>query len=209
MLIGFVANAGEDSALIAEADRLARQWLDDHSAVTPDMAPFVLSTAARHGDRTLYDRFLAELNKTSDEGLRGDLLAAIGSFRDPAIVKANFNLLVSGKLDPRESFGLLLGPMRDPKTRALPFEFVQRDYDRVIASLPQSAGIDAGAYLPMTATAFCDERHRAEAEDFFKDRAAKATGGPRMLAQALERISLCITTRQAQEPGVAAFLRDY
>jgi alanyl aminopeptidase len=79
----------------------------------------------------------------------------------------------------------------------------------VIASLPQSVGQDAGAYLPMTATAFCDEQHRDEAAAFFKDRAAKAVGGPRMLAQALERVSLCIARRQAQEPEVAAFLRNY
>lgn len=209
VLLDLAANVGEDATLIAQADKLARQWLDDHSAVSSDMAGLVLKTAARNGNRSLYDRLLAELNKTKDEDTRGDLLAAISSFRDPAIVKANFEMLVSGRLDPRESFGLLMGPMKDPGTRAMPFEFVRRNYDQVIASLPQSVGVDAGAYMPMIATGFCDEQHRTEAAEFFNGRAAKAVGGPRMLDQALEQISLCIARQKAQEPDVAAFLRNY
>ncbi len=50
---------------------------------------------------------------------------------------------------------------------------------------------------------------RAEAETFFKERSAKASGGPRMLAQALERISQCSAMRAAQQPGVIEFLKQY
>ena len=68
---------------------------------------------------------------------------------------------------------------------------------------------DSGAWLPYAGAAFCDAAHRADVEAFFKDRAPKYTGGPRILAQVLEGITLCEAAKAAQEPQVAAFLRAY
>jgi alanyl aminopeptidase len=185
-LLNLVANVGEDRTLIAEAGKLANRWLDDHKGISPDLVSLVLSTAARYGDRSLYDRFRAELAKTRDEKQRGQLISAISSFRDPEIAQANFDLFLAGELDARESFGLLFGPLGDPKTRQAPFQLVKQNYDRIVAKLPQMVGTDLSAYLPLS-----------------------ATGGPRMLAQALERISLCSARREAQQAEVAAFLRQY
>jgi len=49
----------------------------------------------------------------------------------------------------------------------------------------------------------------ADIENFFRDRAPKFAGGPRILAQTLERISLCAALRQNQQAGLSAFLRRY
>src|SRR5207249_2617315 len=55
-LLNVVANQAEDAALIAEAKTLAVQWLEDRKAVDPDTLGPLLNTAARHGDRALFDR---------------------------------------------------------------------------------------------------------------------------------------------------------
>jgi alanyl aminopeptidase len=206
-LLTVVANEGEDAELIAEAGRLARQWCEKRAAVEPEMVGAVLSVAAAHGDKALYDRLLAELDKTTDPRERGDLFHALGAFRDPALVRANFQLLVSGKVDPREAMGLLFGPMSYYRTRELPFELVRDNYEPLVARLPRAADSDYSAGLPTVATGFCDSRQRAEAEAFFKPRMEKATGGPRNLAQALETIDQCTAIRGAQQASVAEFLK--
>lgn len=152
--VSLAANVGDDQALIGEAGKLASRWFHDHRAVPPDLVSLVLTTAARHGDHALYDRFRAELKKTKDEKQRGELLSAISAFRDPEIVKANYDLFLAGELDARESFGLLFGPLGDPKTREIPFQFVKQNYDRIVAKLPQAVGTDLSAYLPLSASAF-------------------------------------------------------
>lgn len=208
-LLNIVANVAEDKTLLAEADRLVRRWLDDRRAVSPDMIYTLVFTAARHGDRSLYDRFHAELNKTKDEEERSQLLTAMAYFGDPAIAQANFDLFLSGDIDPREGLVLLLGPRANPKTRDLPFQFLKANYDRVVARLPNTPGMDYAAFLPQVAAAGCDEQHRAEAESFFKERSAKAVGGPRILAQVLESISLCSARVSAQRPAIIEFLKKY
>ncbi len=206
-LIGLVANEGEDPELVAQAVELARKWLDNHSAVEPDMVGVALNTAARHGDKALYDRMTALLKKTGDPHEHQDLLGALGSFRDPELVKANFQMLLNGEVDPRESLGLLFGPLGDPATRSLPFELVRDNYDALAAKLPSAADSDYSAFLPNVAGGFCDVQHRAEVAGFFKDRSAKAVGGPRILAHTLEAIDQCIAIRGAQQAGVSEFLK--
>jgi alanyl aminopeptidase len=208
-LVQFVANDGADAVLSAEAVRLASKWLDDRSGIAPGMLTVVLETAAAHGDRPLYERMAAALAKTTDPAERQALIAGMAAFSDPAIIKANFGLLLDGAVDLREARGLMLGPLRDPRTRAIPFELVRDNYDQLASKVPGSFRGEFSARLPRVGSAFCDEKHRAEVEAFFKDRSAKATGGARILAQTLESIDQCIAIRQAQEPSVAEFLKGY
>ena len=208
-LLHFVANEGADAGLIAEAIRLASQWLDDRGHIAPDMVSAVLETAAAHSGRPLYDRMARELAKAADPTERRELLAAMAAFRDPAIVKANFQLLLDGAVDPREANPLLFGPLADPRTRAIPFELVRDNYDRLVSTLPDGTVGGFSAYLPSVGRAFCDRTHRDALEAFFKDRSARTTGGARVLAQTLEAIDQCIAIREAQGPGVTEFLKGY
>jgi alanyl aminopeptidase len=208
-LVPFVADDGADPVLIAEALRLSSKWIEDRSGIAPGMIDAVLETAAAHGDRPLYDRMAAALAKTTEPTDRRALFAGMAAFRDPAIIKANFDLLLKSETDLREAAGLLFGPLQDPETRAIPFELVRDNYDQLIAKLPNGLLGEFAGYLPMAGRAFCDEKRRAEVEAFFKDRSTKTTGGARILAQTLESVGQCIAIRQAQEPSVAEFLRGY
>ena len=49
-IVGMVAREGEDEALAAEARKLSERWLQDRSALGPDLVDAVLSTAAQFGD---------------------------------------------------------------------------------------------------------------------------------------------------------------
>lgn len=50
LLVPFVADEGDDPALVADAMSLAKTWLKDRRAVDPLMVSGVLGVAARHGD---------------------------------------------------------------------------------------------------------------------------------------------------------------
>jgi alanyl aminopeptidase len=68
---------------------------------------------------------------------------------------------------------------------------------------------DMTAFLPFTATGACSAKSAADAEAFFKDKMTQAVGGPRNLAQAVENIRLCAAKREAQQAGLAEFLKTY
>jgi alanyl aminopeptidase len=203
-LLEVVANDAEDAGLIEQARKLALAWLDDHKAVEPDMVSVVLNTAARHGDRALFDRFRAQAKKETDEDLQSTLIYNLGSFRDPAIVKTALPIILTDEFDIRQSLGILFGATL-PETRDLAYDFVKQNWDALVAKLPT----DAGAFLPSVAGGYCDDEHRADAEVFFKDRSTKYTGGPRNLAQVLEGMSLCVANKRANQASVVEFLKNY
>lgn len=209
-LVPFVANEGEDEKLIAEAHALALKWLANHSAVDPNMTTAVLSTAAEHGNQDLFDKFLAAARTEKDRAVRQRLLDALGSFRDPAIATQGLNLLLTEGFDAREAFyPLLFGPLGNPTTRSLPFEFVKQHGDALAKRIPREVGADFAAALPATGGAFCSAARRDEVEAYFEPRVSHYTGGPRTLKQTIEGIDDCIARRSALAPGLTAFLHDY
>jgi len=208
-VVGFVAREGADPTLRVEAKNLAARWIDDRSAIAPGLIGEVLNTASAFGDRAWFDRLVAAAKVTQDPAEGQALIGALGQFRDPSIIESSFSLLLKDDFDIRRTVGLLFGPLSYWKTRELPYAWVKQNYDALSARLPRMVETDMTAFLPFTATGDCSANSAADAEAFFKDKMAQAVGGPRNLAQALESIRLCAVRREAQQAGLAEFLKSY
>ena len=158
-LVPFVATTGEQKNLIDEAGKLARRWLDDRSAIDPDMVGPALRVAAEFGDRALFDRFHTEAVKSKNPRERQTILRAMGSFRNPEIARAAMAVLLTGEFDMRQAFRpLLFGAVAYKETRDLPFEFVQRNLEALLSRLPREVGEDFAAFLRRWARAFATPR---------------------------------------------------
>jgi alanyl aminopeptidase len=198
-----VALLGEDEALQAQALELTRRWLEDRRALAPELVEVVLQLGARRGDAALHQRLLAEARKTTDPAERQALLGALGSFRDPALVRASTALLLSNDFPPLESVsGIASGMLGEEATREPFYAFVKEHFDALVERLPH----EARGYMPVFGSAFCDAAHRQDVAAFFQERSARDPGGPQFLAQALERVDLCIAQREALQPGLTRFL---
>jgi alanyl aminopeptidase len=204
-VLGVMANEAEDPEAISQAKKLAVAWLDDHNAVAPDMVLVVLTTAARHGDRELFDRMRAAARQEKQEIFRLQLLFSLGLFQDPSIVKTALPIVLTDEFNALESWRIPFGASWSPKTRDLVYDFVKQNWDALTAKVPT----DMQSYAPYLAACYCDAGHRQDVEAFFKDRSTKFTGGPRILTQVLERIDLCVAYKKTQEPSVTEFLQQY
>jgi alanyl aminopeptidase len=204
LLIGLVADQGEDAQLRAQTIARAHAWLADKKAIDAEMAQTVLSAAARVGDERLYDAFLAEARRTPERLRRNRLLRALSQFRQPALVARSLGLVLEGGFDLRESQTLLFGALATPGPRQQAYDFVKQRFDELVARGPH----DYGAGLSRVGAAFCDEPHAADLEQFFGPRAPRYTGGPRLYRQALEDVRLCAARRARQATSVRAFLEQ-
>lgn len=204
-LLGLVAGDGHDRELIGQATALAWKWLDDHKAVDPELARTVMHVAARYGDKKLFDRLHADAKKTTDREEREKLLGAMGAFVDPALIQESLALMLTDEFDLREGAALMQGAFSDPRTRPTAWAFVQKHFDEISKKLPEMYR----PYMAYTVVALCDASKKAELEAFLKPRIEPLDGGPRTLAQALEQLSLCSAAREAQTPGVIAFLQAH
>jgi aminopeptidase N len=199
----WAAARGDDPALLAEAKALAPKWLDDRRAVDRWARVLALYAAARTGDRALWERVRAEAKKTADRQERADLLEALGEFRDPALLRESFALVLGGEFDLRESFSIVATALEDRETRDAALEYVKSNFDALVGKMRSD---EPGRLLFTAPGAFCDEAHRADAEAFFGPRAAKLEGAPRRLANTLDQMSVCIAQARVHEKSVEEFL---
>jgi alanyl aminopeptidase len=201
-LLAAMVEDAEDVPMQVEARALADKWLADHKAVPPELVDLVLDGAARRGDRALWDKWLTAAKAEKDRADREHLLMGLGDFLDPALVAENLRLTLSDAFDPRESMMLLFGAAGDRRTRQAAYDFMKQHHDEILARMPP----DFGGHLPGIGRGFCDSTHRQDIEAFFKDKIGRSRGGPRALAQILERIDLCIALHTAQQDSVRKFL---
>ncbi len=200
-LIETVGDQGEDPQLAAGARKLANAWLTRRTAVSAEMVPSVLLLAAQHGDRAFFDQLRTAARKEQDRTDRQRMLTALGQFRDAALAKEAQALVLADDLDIRDTLGILNAQSRDPAVREAAYAFLKTNFD----ALAQRAPRDYASNFPGT-TRFCDDEHFADLRDFFTERETHVTGGPRKLAQALEKLRLCAALRRQQSASVGAFL---
>ena len=202
-LLDFLAAESRDAALHAGAHRLALRWLEDRSAVDGSMVESVLAAAARRGDRELFDRLVAAIPAARDRRERRALYVALGSFGDPALARSALALVLDPAQDYRDVSQILWTMSNTPRGGAIAYAFMKANFDALVARAPR----DSAAYFPHWGGNFCSEEGRADVEGFFADRAPRHTGGPRILAQTLERISLCAAFKERQQAALTTFLR--
>ncbi len=205
LLVWMVANVGQDPALRAEARTLTLRWLEDRSALPLDAAQAVLGTAGAGGDAALHQRLREALRSASSPRERELLYGALGTFREPTLARASLDLLLAPDVDAREALPILFGLLYEASTRAVAFDFLREHFEPLRQRLPR----DTSAWLLSVGGFFCDAGQRQQVADFFGPRAAGIEGGERVLAQALERVDLCIAQREALRPGLERFLSGY
>jgi ERAP1-like protein len=204
-LVQFAALRGEDALLRNEMLKATQRWLDDRASVDGLLVEPMLKAAAVAGDRALFERFLAQAKITQDRRERGYLLSALGHFRDPQIARDALRVTLSKDFESRDSIAVLQAEMANDATRRTAFEFMQQNYSVLEAALPR----EFTARFPLWAGEFCTAPARREMAAFFAPRMAKVEGGPRNLAQALERVDLCLAFKEAQQASIDAFLNNY
>lgn len=209
ILLRIVSTYAEDQELAKQARELTDKWFENHNSVDPSVVSSVLRTAAYYGDKALFERFLAEFNKTQDRQERERITAAMGSFRDPEAIQAGLDALLSGKISFMDGIFLLFSGQGNESTRGMAFDFMKAHFDEIAAKRPTGGGFDAGAVFPQVGASYCSAERKQELQNFFQPRVDKFTGAPRALSQVLERIDDCIALKAEQESSVAEFLKKY
>jgi aminopeptidase N len=201
LLLPLVSTLGDDSALRREALGLA--WLADHSRLPADLRQPVLAAAAAadgpDSGAPLLEALANALRASTLRTERGDLLAALGHFRQPELAAHARALLLEPRLDLRDSLWPLLSAQADDTTnRAAALDFV-------LANLPVLAprlGQDDLAYLPSLFRRGCSDDEARRLDAGLRTRMATVTGGRLSLTRALESVRMCSAWRNRQSSNI-------
>ena len=206
-LVPFVADGGEDPALLAEAQKLADLWLNDRSAVPSAIVAPVLRSAASVGGVEFIERLQAELAKETDRRRRSRIFGALGGAEQTDAARAALKTVADESIDLRESLSVLQG-LGGTRTRSVAVAFVDEHFDDIIRRMPDRGVRSAASTLPSVFGQGCGEEDAAQLEAMLGERVAPYTGGPRAVSETAEALRLCGALREAQSGDVVSYLRS-
>jgi alanyl aminopeptidase len=208
-LVAFLAETAKQPELRAELVRMAVAYTgyDTDKKIHPDAAnPIIISTALIVAVEELGNDFVDHLQQlaldSTDAVIRGRTLGAIGSTRDPLKAAQIRELLLSPELRDNEIYIILFPQVSMEETRDATWLWFQQNIDQVLARVPENRW----GRMTAVGNAFCSLEKQAEIADFFEARIEELTGGPRSLAQTLERIDLCFAKANQHQAEMEVWL---
>ncbi len=196
-LMTALGGVGRDPRVLALAQKLAGQYLDNPNSVNPEMASAALRVAARHGDEALYNQIVNALRAPKTPEAYLNEILAMASFSEPKLVDRTLDYAISPQMRSQDAVGLIYSVMRNPDAAKQAWNFVQAHW----TSIENLGGAFAGGLVVQGAGSFCDAEMRDEVQAFFTSHPAPAA--ERSLKQSVEQIDYCVD-RKAQQSGELA-----
>ncbi|MGC1461824.1 MAG: M1 family metallopeptidase [Terracidiphilus sp.] len=199
-LFGVLGYFGKDPAVLAEAARIAENYVADPASVDPTLGQTALGIAARNGDASLFGKLQQVYETSNNPEFQEGALTLLAEFENPELVKRSLDYDLSGKVRNQDvAIELSIGLQIDA-TRELTWNFIKANWDKVQAQLTTELGGD----LVSSTASFCSAEARDDVHSFFSTH--KVAAAERALKYATERINGCIEFRALQEPNLKQWL---
>lgn len=164
-------------------------------AVPKDLRGIALAVAVQEGGKPAFDAAEKHFRATQDAELRGQLLGAIGSTRDPKLAEhARAMVLEKGLLRRNEIPNVLGGQTDDDTIRPQMRAWLDQNFSELEARLAPAGARLLGLYTDQ----MCSDADAAQLQDKFGKRMETVEGGPRALKQEIEGIRLCAAQVKAR-----------
>ena len=207
----------EDPWLFGEAERRAAAFLKDPRARgvagegegAGDIAAIALRAWARRPGRAAGDprlpQLLDVLGKTPSPLTPADrqaILAALGSFADPALLKKALDWTLEERTNYQDSYALFAAAAEWPASRPLLVAWMREH----VGDLKEKMAAPAMLRFTGVLGAICDAPARAQAAAFFPQALRDVEGADRRLRQTLEEADMCIELREREAPRLKKWL---
>jgi alanyl aminopeptidase len=202
-LVSFFAETLEDKTVRDALDKQGRAVLGldgdgklHLDAVPQDLRGTALVVAVQEGGAHAFEVAEAQLRASEDAVLRGQLLAALGAVRDPALAERARALVFEPGLLRRNEIATVPGQQsEDPALRPAVRQWVDAHFVELEKRLAP-----AGANLVgLSAAGMCSTQDAAALQQAFAKRMQDIEGGPLELKQTVESIQLCAAQKAARE----------
>ena len=202
-LASLVVNHGRDPVLRAKLAEAARASLTDPAALDREFRALAWGIGVQELGEPFAQSLEALLLASTDSQLRQDAAASIGTAEDPGSSARALGLVGNPALRTMELFALLGGQFSSPVTRDAAWDWLAKNFDRVIDGMPgyaKDATFGVAEY-------FCDAKRRPEIERMLTAKAEEIGSGALEVQRTLEGIDLCVAQRKALGASVAAAMQ--
>ncbi|GIX16349.1 MAG: aminopeptidase [Rhodothalassiaceae bacterium] len=204
-VIGLMADLVRDAELRAGLAEAGAAYVEagrpDPRRLDPGLLGLAVTVAVEEKGAAFADALLEKALASRDGFFRQVAFGALADSPDPALAEKMRALILDERLRDNEAIQIAYTLASEDVHREATWRWLQANLDAFVKRIPtwrQGAVVNVGA-------GFCDRAHARALEAFFADKVAHLEGGPRELAQAVERIELCAALKEAKADEVTAF----
>jgi hypothetical protein len=200
-IIDAMARLAADPDVVRKADAYARKWLQDRSSIDLDTMTYLLPIASydASSDRiSALKSVLVHSTSAQDQTLA---LRALGSFRNPEILKQALSLVLSADIKSQDVFRIFRSALSDRTMRPVVYDFIRSSWPGLRERLPGPLIVETVDTLAST----CDKTQRERLQDFFLKRSADIEGINQPMQEALDSAKLCEALHAQQKQSLIRF----
>lgn len=195
--------SGDDPEVVAQAKKLAQEYMRDPASVPPDLAGVVVNIAASHGDAALYDQYVAKLKQTRTPQEYYTYFYGLARFQDPALIQRTLDFALTDQVRNQDLY--IIPSVMSTRAGSDPaWSFVKTHWGDLMKKAGGSISGAAGVAFGATGS-FCDVQKRDDVKAFYD--AHQLPGTQRNFNAAQESINYCIDLKQRQQQGLAEWLQ--
>ena len=202
-LLELVGVTGNDATVQDQARELAVGYIGNRQSLPGTLVPDVLRVAAVGGDASLYDRYLAQVQKLAaepEEYYR--FFNALPWFRDPALITRTLAFAVSASVRTQDTGTLIANLIARPWSQQAAWEFTKAEWPTLVRRLGTFQGIPT---IVSSLGSMCSTEKAADVRQFFAKNPVPSAA--RTLQQAIERIEVCAALAERQSKPMAEWLQ--
>jgi hypothetical protein len=204
-LVPLVAIIGRDPQVRSQLVTAAQAYLDGNkNALDPAFRQTALAVAVQEGGKPFMARLHDALLKSTDSQFRSDSSVALGFADQQEIAQQALDYALSPGLKPMESIRMMFSLAGQPDARQMLDATLEKNFKQVMEIFPGFAR----SHMIELFDGSCDSGDVARLDRLIAPRLAEIGGGELELAQAKERIGLCVALKQAKGAEIAKVLAN-
>ena len=183
-------------ATLAQAEKIAAQWLKDPSSVDADTGPLALELASRRAKADRFDALRNAALHADNPQVRVAAVRAMGGFGDPALLQRALDWAMTDEVKEQDVRYIFRAALANKDARPIVLAWTKAHWAQAVKKAP---GFGRVVYVSVVGN-ICDDATLADAKNFFDAHIAEIEGGARPYSEDLEKARNCITLRQSASP---------
>ncbi|MBQ4830550.1 M1 family metallopeptidase [Alteromonas sp. MMG017] len=203
-LYSLLGNRANNETLIKQSESLAKQYIEDSSAVPAGIAGTAIGVTTKHSEEALYETLVAAFKKAQLPNVKRTLLYSM-RYTDEATVNKMLDLALTDDITPANTLYMLVRVSRNLELKTALYKWLNSNLDALIAKMPDYHV----SRMPEFVSTTCSAENVEMAKAFYEPIKDKHEGMARSFDIMLDESKQCLRLKATYQEDFNKFLAKY
>lgn len=203
-LYSLLGNRANNETLIKKSELIAKQYIEDSSAVPAGIAGTAIGITTKYTEDDLYDTLVAAFKEAQLPNVKRTLLYSM-RYADEATVNKMLDLALTDDITPANTLYMLVRVSRNLELKTVLYKWLNKNLDALIAKMPDYHV----SRMPEFVSTTCSAENLEMAKTFYEPIKDEHEGMARSFDIMLDESNQCLRLKATYQEDFNKFLAKY